>query len=232
MRGSYAPRMRLKRGIWRVCAAIVALGGGGALGGCGDSGSDSATASNSDSQGDGSSGATQGGVTEPTDSGASMSGSSESGGGNSDSLSGTTDISGGNSDSLSGTVSSGVESESNSGGTESTGMVSGGGETSASTGETSTGEPVDCSVFEDEATCAKAGCMAVIGRLFFDDGATFCLEEPSFLGCIEQMICDDALTTVCKGAAKYQLPNSCAPPDFVMCQPPPDAGGDGYDDCP
>lgn len=229
MRGSYAPRMRLKRGNWRVCAAIVALGVGGTVVGCGDSGSDSATNSNSDSQGDGSSGGSQSGATEPTDSGASMSGSSESGGGNSDSLSGTTDISGGMSDSLSGTVSSGVESESNSGGTETTGMVSGGGDTSAGS---STGEPVDCGSFEDEATCAKAGCLAVIGRLFFDDGATFCLEEPSFIGCIEQAVCDTAITTVCKGAAKYQLPNTCAPPEFVVCQPPPDAGGDGYDDCP
>lgn len=203
----------------------------GVLVGCGDSGgsteSVSGTGSNS---GTDTNAPTTGTDSEPTGSASMSDGTTGAEGGVSESLSGTTEAEGGVSDSLSGTVSSGVESDSNSGGTTgTTGMVSGGGDT---TGGSSTGEPVECSTHVDEQTCVEAGCTAVLGSKFVSDDADLCLDPPSFLGCLEPMICDDALTYACKGQVKYQLPNSCLPEGFMVCAAPPDAGMDGWKDCP
>jgi len=143
------------------------------------------------------------------------------------SMSGTTEISGGMSASMSGSEDSG--NESGGGSSSSTGMVSGGGETSAST--STTGEPVDCGSLDDEAECVAADCMAITGRLFFDDQATWCLEPPSFLACTEQAACDAVIMTACKGQTKYQFKDGCLAPGFVACPAPPDAGMDGYADC-
>ncbi len=215
------------------CALICVLLG---LTGCGDSGGGTASGSNSESQsGTSDSDATD--ATEPTG-GMSNSGSSTGDeGGMSDSLSGTTGAEGGMSDSLSGTVSSGVESDSMSGSSATTTMGDGGGETTgtsnAEVGET-TGTPVDCLLIDNEADCIAADCMPIIGRKFFIDDADACLELPSFLACAEPAACAEVITTVCKGDPnknKYQLPNSCAPPDFVPCMAPPDAGMDGYKEC-
>lgn len=202
--------------------------------GCGNDDDGSASGSNSNSQsGTGDSEPTDS-ATEPTG-GASNSGSSTGNeGGMSDSLSGTTGAEGGMSDSLSGTVSSGVESDSMSGTSNTTTMGEGGGESTGSSGET-TGAPIDCTTLDNEADCVAAGCMAIVGSKFFIDDANACLEQPSFLACAEQAACPEVITTVCKGDPnknKYQLPNGCAPPDFEPCTPPPDAGMDGYSECP
>lgn len=194
---------------------------------CGDSSGGTVSDSNSASGGS-TSGATDAteGATEPTSSG-SMSGSTTGEeGGNSDSLSGTTGDEGGNSDSLSGTVSSGVESDSmsGSGGTTSGGMTGTSGGESTGQVETSatdsTGEPLVCADLDNEAECMAAGCMPIKGRLFFDDGADLCLEAPSFLACAEQAACAEVITTVCKGAVQYQLPNACVPDGYKTCDAP------------
>jgi hypothetical protein len=201
----------------------------GLLGGCGDSGGGSASASNSESQSGTEPGSTTGGDSEPTG-GDSMSASSTgTGGGMSESLSGTTGAEGGMSESLSGTNGSGVESVCGSGTSgETTGMVSGGGETTG----TSTGEPpVDCTTFDNEAECTQAGCLAIVGRLFVTDDADLCLDPPSFLACDDPMPCAATETYACKGMAKYQLPSACIPEGYMNCAMPPDQGGDGWDDC-
>jgi len=95
--------------------------------------------------------------------------------------------------------------------------MSGSGET---TGGESSGEPVDCTSFDDEVMCKAAGCMAIVGRLFVTDGAALCLDPPSFLACAEVAVCAEVITTVCKGNAMYQLPSSCYPNDYAPCEPP------------
>lgn len=206
-----------------------------ALGGCGDSGSSSQSNSNSDSQGSESQGPGTGTGTEPTESGGtdSMSATEGNEGGMSDSISGTTGNEGGNSESNSQSGGSGNQTEGMSGSESSdTGMISGGGETSAGSSESGTTEaPVDCTEFLDEDACVDAGCLAVKGQQFVSDDAIYCLDSPVFLGCLEQQGCDDGTTTVCKGNVKYQLPNGCFPEGFMICQPPPDQGGNGYPEC-
>jgi hypothetical protein len=191
-----------------VCVALLV--------GCGDSGGGSDSMSASDSQsGTGGSEPTTGTGSEPTGS-ASMSDS-------------TTGAEGGMSDSLSGTVSSGIESDSASGTTTGTSsMGTGGGE---STGSSSTGEPVDCASLDNEADCVAAGCLAITGRQFVSDDADLCLDAPSFLACLEPMACDAVIEYACKGQVKYQLPSGCIPPGFMMCPAPPDQGMDGWKDC-
>ena len=188
------------------------------------SASDSASESGS---GSGSSGAPSATTAAPTDGSASAT-EGDDAGSMSESLSGTTEISGGMSASMSGSEDSGDESSST--GSSSTGMVSGSGETSASS--SSTGEPIDCAEFATEDECLAADCMAIVARPFFDDQATWCLDPPSFLACAPQAVCDAAITTACKGQAKYQFKNGCLAPGFAICPAPPDAGGDGYADCP
>ena len=214
--------MWLTRAVVGFCVVIAA--------GCGDdrggvSASDSASESGS---GSGSSGEPSATTAAPTDGSASAT-EGDDAGSMSESLSGTTEISGGMSASMSGSEDSGDESSST-GGSSSTGMVSGGGETSASS--SSTGEPIDCADFATEDECVAADCMAIVARPFFDDQATWCLDPPSFLACAPQAVCDAAITTACKGQAKYQFKNGCLAPGFAICPAPPDAGGDGYADCP
>lgn len=202
------------------------------LAGCGDSGGGSASMSSSDGQ-TGTTAATE--VPTSGTTAGSMSDSMTEGneGGISISMSGTTGAEGGISDSVS---ASGGSSESVSGsgttGAETT-NVSGGGETSASTGVAqTTGEPIVCSEIEDEQGCLAADCMAVKGRQIKDDFAIACIEDVAvFLGCLDPMACAEVITTVCKGDAQYQLPNSCYPQGFTECEPPPDQGGDGYPAC-
>lgn len=183
-------------------------------------------ASESNSSG-GTSGTTATGA--PTSSDGSMSASEgDDAGSMSASMSGTTDISGGMSASMSGSEDSGNESGDGSSST-STGMISGGGETSL--GTSSTGEPVNCANFNSEDECVAADCMAIKAQLFFDDGAGWCVNSASFLSCSEQAACDAVIMTACKGQTKYQFPNGCLPPGFMACEPPPDAGMDGYPDC-
>lgn len=114
-------------------------------------------------------------------------------------------------------------------GSSSTGMSSGGGETSPTTG--STGEQVNCADFSTEPECLAADCMAITARPFFDDGATWCLEPPTFLACDAQAACDAVITTACLGQTKYQFKNSCLAQGFVLCTPPPDPSMDGYPEC-
>jgi hypothetical protein len=229
--GSYPLAMLINRGWTGRIGVFVALAAG-----CGDSGGGTASMSNSESQ---TGTSTTGAATEPTgeDSGSASNSQTEGNeGGNSDSLSGTTGDEGGNSDSVSASGGSGNETVSGSGTTSGeTGNVSGGGETSASTGEVqTTGEPpIDCAEIVDEQACVAAMCKAVKGRQIKDDDAIACIEDVAvFLGCLPNTGCDDVITTVCKGDAQYQLPDSCFPDGFATCDPPPDVGGDGYPSCP
>ncbi len=222
--------MRLKRAVVGFCAAL-AVPGLGLLGCGGDKGntasdSDGASASESASS-TGNPGST--GPSTPTEASGSVSATEgDDAGSMSASMSGTTEISGGMSASMSGSESGDESTSGGSSSTGSTGMISGGGETSAST---STGEPVSCADFNNEAECMAAECMAITARPFFDDQATWCLDPPSFLACLEQAACDDVITTACKGQTKYQFNNGCLPPGFAVCLAPPDAGMDGYADC-
>ena len=223
--------MQLKRAIVGFCVAITAPSPGLILG-CGDDKGSTASASDSASDSAGSSGGTDPvTATGPTDGSGSMSATEgDDAGSMSMSMSGTTEISGGMSASMSGSEDSGDETTGDP--STSTGMVSGGGDTSASSTSTSTGEPIDCAEFGNQVDCVAADCMAIMARPFIDDGATWCLDSSSFLACEPQVGCDDVITTACKGATKYQFSNGCLPAGFAICAAPPDAGMDGYADCP
>ncbi len=204
----------------------------GLIPGCGGDKGSTASDSNSasDSASSGGSGTDTVTASGPTEGSGSMSATEgDDAGSMSMSMSGTTEISGGMSASMSGSEDSGDETADP--GT-STGMISGGGETSESSSTSSTGEPIDCAEFGNQADCVAADCMAIMARPFIDDGATWCLDSSSFLACAPQAVCDDAITTACKGAAKYQFSNGCLAPGFMICAAPPDAGMDGYADCP
>jgi hypothetical protein len=221
--------MRLKRAVVGFCAALAAPGLG--LLGCG--GDKGTTASDSDGVSASESASSTGtagptGTTTPTEaSGSASATEGDDAGSMSASMSGTTEISGGMSASMSGSET-GDESTSSSSSSGTTGMISGGGETSAST---STGAPVVCADFNSQAECEAADCMAITARPFVDDQATWCLDPPSFLACLELAVCDQAITTACKGQTKYQFNNGCLAPGFAVCVAPPDAGMDGYADC-
>ncbi|MFY0531253.1 hypothetical protein [Nannocystis pusilla] len=218
----------LRHGV--VASAVVLTA---ALAACGDSGGDSnsASAGNSQSQGssEGSEPTSEGSLSgtmsdsEPTDSGMSASGT------------GTTDPSGSGSDSeTQGGGGSGNETEGMSSGTGQESQGGSGGSTSTSTGEVpgTTAEPVDCEAAMSKDECVMLGCLPIEGQAFEFDGAIWCLNDPlSFLGCLPQMGCDDAITTVCKGQNIYQLPSGCFPGSFEACDPPPDPGMDGYPSC-
>lgn len=215
----------------------IKLGAGAVAGllllGCGDSGggTDSASNSNSDSQGSVSNGSTSEGtasgtmgVTEATLSG----GMSESGTGT------TTDQSGSMSDSQTqGGGSDGTDGMT--GGTTGTASEGGSGGTTVMTTEPlpeTTGEPVDCTLAKSKDECLMLGCQPVEGQGFVFDDAIWCLNDNfSYLGCIEPMACAEVISYVCKGQNKYQLPNACAPEGFMTCEPPPDPGMDGWPPC-
>jgi hypothetical protein len=214
-------------GFWVVMTASVA----GLLAGCGDGKSGASESDGASASEGGSGGSTEptGATGTPTEGSGSVSATEgDDAGSISASMSGTTEISGGMSASMSGSEDSGDESTSTTT-TSTTGMVSGSGETSASS--SSTGEPIDCTLIGTEAECVAADCMAIVARPFFDDGAIWCLEAPSFLACAPQIGCDDAITTACKGQTKYQFKDGCLAPGFEICAAPPDAGMDGYPDC-
>ena len=149
---------------------------------------------------------------------------------------GTTDNSGSMSDSeTQGGGGSGNETDGMSSGTGQESQGGSGGSTSTSTGEVpeTTGEPVDCGAAVTKEECLALDCMPIEGQAFEFDGAIWCLHDAkTFLGCLQQMGCDDAITTVCKGQNNiYQLPNGCFPGDYKTCEPPPDPQMDGYPTC-
>lgn len=199
--------------------------------GCGDSGGGSASNGNSDSASDTS--ATEQ-TSKPTEaSGVSDSMTEGNEGGMEESLSGSTGAEGGMEESLDGGSTPETISGTGSTGDE-TGMISGGGETTASTGEQtgSTGEdPVVCAEIDNQQDCLAAGCAAITGQHFGGNEAIACLEATEFLACMEPIGCDDVITTVCNGSEKYYLPSSCAPVGWEPCMPPPDAGMNGYPEC-
>ncbi len=104
-------------------------------------------------------------------------------------------------------------------------------DTGESSANGSTGRPLDCTTL-DETQCLASNCMAFVARPFFTDEAMWCLQPPLFLACAAQATCDDVITTACNGSTKYQFKNSCLPEGFTICAAPPDAGMDGYPDCP
>lgn len=200
---------------------------------CGDSGGDTNSASNSGGASQGSSEGSE--ATSDGSESASESQSAPTDSGMGASESGTTDVSGSMSDSeTQGGGGSGNETEGMSSGTGQESQGGSGGSTSTSTGEVpgTTAEPVDCEAAVTKDECVMLGCLPIEGQAFEFDGAIWCLNDPkSFLGCLPQMICDDAITTVCKGQNVYQLPSGCFPGSFQACDPPPDPGMDGYPSC-
>lgn len=157
----------------------------------------------------------------------------ETGGGESVSGTGTTDQSGSMSDSQTngGSLSATDGQTGGSTGQESQGG-SGGTSTTTTTTSGSTGEPVDCDAAQTEDECVMLGCMPVKGQAFNFDGAIWCLKDnPSYLGCIENMACTEVITIVCKGQNKYQQPNGCLAPGYQTCDAPPDPNMDGYPSC-
>lgn len=205
-----------------------------ALAACGDSGGDTNSASNSNSNSAGE--ATTDSATDSDGTGsASMSATEPTEGGMSASGTGTTDQSGGMSDGETMGGGSGNETEGMSGGTGQNSEGGSGGSTTMMTTEPeveTTGEPVDCSEAQTKEDCLALDCMPIEGQAFEFDGAIWCLNQnKSFLGCLPQMGCDDAITTVCKGQNTYQLPNGCFPDDYSACEPPPDPNMDGYPTC-
>lgn len=211
-------------GVIVAMAALMACGDSGGKTSASDSNSASAsdgTGSSSGTDSDGSQSASMS-EAEPTEGGMSATGT------------GTTDISGSMSDSETMGGGSGNETEGMSGGTGQESQGGSGGTTAEMTTEPAetSDEPIDCTTALTKADCIALGCMPVDGRAFEFDGAEWCLNDlPSFLGCLPQMICDDAITTVCKGQNTYQLPNGCFPNGFQICEPPPDPGMNGYKSC-
>lgn len=192
------------------------------LAGCGDSGGDSASASNSNSE---SQGSTQVSASESEGSmSASMTATEPTEGGMSASGTGTTDPSGGMSDSQTMGGGSGDETEGMSGGTGQVSEGGSGGTTEMTTEPAqTTGEPIDCGAAMTKEDCLALGCMPSEAQAFESDGAIWCLhDDATFLGCLEQMICDDAITYICKGQNIYQAPSGCFPNDYMMCDAPTD----------
>ncbi len=221
--------MTMGRRVGAVGVAVLLAAG------CGDNGGGTMSGSNSDSATESATAATEptGGLTEASGSN-SMSATEGAEGGMSESISGTTAAEGGMSESLSNGGETTPDSISGSGSTgDESGMISGGGETSASTGGTSTGEaPIVCADIDNQQDCLDAGCMAINGQHFGGDEANACLEATEFLACSDPIGCDDVISTFCDGNEVYQLPSSCSPPGWEPCNPPPDAGMNGYPDCP
>lgn len=123
---------------------------------------------------------------------------------------------------------SGDETEGMSGGTGQESVGGSGGTTEMTTmPPQTTGEPVDCAAAMSKEECLELECLPIEALAFETDGAIWCLNDnPTYLGCIEEMACDDALTYICKGDNKYQAPSGCFPPDYMLCEPPtpPDLG--------
>lgn len=100
----------------------------------------------------------------------------------------------------------------------------------ATTGQDHDAAP--CSDATDAADCMARECHLVLARKFVTDSANWCLNKtPEYLACASaDMGCSGALT-VCTGKQKWFLEDECTPPDATPCAPPPDAGGDGYQEC-
>ena len=211
-----------------VCCLTVGLAG------CGDNSGASASASASDSASasEGSASGSSSGSTGDSGS-ASASATEATEGGASASASGTGTTGQGGSDSNGETMGGGGGTTSGSTGQDSQG---GSGGTSGNTTEpppdTTGGPPVDCGMAMTKDECVMLGCMPIEGLGFEFDGAIWCLKaNPSYLGCIPQMLCADVISYFCKGQNVYQLPDSCAPNGYKECAAPPDPGMDGYPAC-
>jgi hypothetical protein len=86
------------------------------------------------------------------------------------------------------------------------------------------GDPTSpCFDHETQEDCeADAACQAVNGQPLQENGPDApCLNPSEFLGCIETMGCDDALTWFCiGGGGKPHLVNDgCGPNGAEMCDP-------------
>jgi hypothetical protein len=85
------------------------------------------------------------------------------------------------------------------------------------------GEPSGCADHETQEDCeADPACQAVNGQPLLENGPDApCLEPTEFIGCIEMMICDDALTWFCVGgnAKPVLMSSGCGPEGAEMCDP-------------
>lgn len=95
-----------------------------------------------------------------------------------------------------------------------TGDTSGGPDTDPGTGETGLAD--GCDALGPDQCADDPDCMPVIGQPEDFEG---CMPGQQFLGCIDNIGCDDVLLTVCKDGTKesYRLPNGCFPPGFTPC---------------
>lgn len=124
----------------------------------------------------------------------------------------------------SGTSTSGTAGTSTSTGTAGTATTGVTGSTGDTTGSTTdprptsgpTTGPIGCTGLDELACADTLGCRPVLG-VPFDFGG--CAPNPAFLGCIDDVGCDDALTVVCRDNSLevYQLPDTCIPPGFSPC---------------
>jgi hypothetical protein len=90
--------------------------------------------------------------------------------------------------------------------------------TTDATGTGTTG-PVSACADLNEADCAAdADCMVITGSKINVD--KMCFAPAQFLGCIDSMGCDDAITTACKlnNPEPWQFPSGCIPGDFEPCR--------------
>jgi hypothetical protein len=87
------------------------------------------------------------------------------------------------------------------------------------------GDPkLPCVDHETQDDCeADPACQAVIGQMLQLGGlgSAACLLPAEFIGCIDMMGCDDALTWFCVGPNEqpYLVNNGCGPEGAQMCQP-------------
>jgi hypothetical protein len=80
----------------------------------------------------------------------------------------------------------------------------------------------DCVELLDQAACDEAlACQSVLGQPLFEGLGAPCLEPAVFLGCIDEMPCDDAETWFCIGEDQtpHLVPNGCGPDGIEICEP-------------
>lgn len=83
-------------------------------------------------------------------------------------------------------------------------------------GTEETGLADGCDSLGPEQCKEDPACMPVIGQ---PEDFLGCMPGQQFLGCIDNIGCDDVLLTVCKDGTKesYRLPSGCFPPGFTPC---------------
>ncbi|KIG16084.1 hypothetical protein DB30_04956 [Enhygromyxa salina] len=108
-----------------------------------------------------------------------------------------------------------------------TGPGDGDGDTSPGDGDGDTGDgdgdPIVCADFLDKESCdASIACQSVSGQPLVEGLGAPCLDPAVFLGCIDEMPCDQALTWFCIGPedTKHLVQDGCGPEGEEPCEAP------------